>query len=236
MNALLLAAGKGTRLRPITNHIPKCMVPINGKPLISYWIDLLLNSGIEKILINTHHLSELVVQYITSLGLEDRVFLVHEEKLLGTAGTVLANKDFFNDQEFMVVHADNLSRFNVHEFLDSHRLRPSSTKMTMMTFYTDSPSSCGIVVCDKQGVVIEFHEKKSSPPGNLANGAVYIFEPEVLNFISNIRSKEDILELSVEVLPNFIGKINTFLNDQYHRDIGTPESYSMALKSYAETP
>ena len=232
MKALLLAAGEGTRLRPITEHIPKCMVPINGRPLISYWIDLLFEADIESILINTHYLSQIVVDYIDSLGWGDKIKLVHEEKLLGTAGTIFANKDFFEGESFMVIHADNLSRFNVHEFLDAHKFRPEGSKITMMTFETDSPSSCGIVVCDSKGLVVEFYEKKPNPPGNLANGAVYILDPEVIGFISTIPKDQFPLEFSTAVLPYFIGEINTFHNNQYHRDIGTPESYKTAQLTF----
>jgi mannose-1-phosphate guanylyltransferase len=132
----------------------------------------------------------------------------------------------------MVVHADNLSRFNVGEFLDSHRLRPQGSKITMMTFRTDSPSSCGIVICDKEGLVTEFYEKKVNPPGNLANGAVYIIDADVVDFISALPEKKYPLEFISTVLPHFIGKINTFHNYQFHRDIGTPESYRLAELTY----
>lgn len=227
MRALLLSAGFGTRLRPLTDHMPKCMVPINGKPLLGYWLDMLLASGAcEKVLVNTHYLPEPVQRFIAGSPLKDRIETVHEAELLGTGGTTLHNAQFFADSAFMVVHADNLSRFDVFAFLERHRSRPSGCVATMMTFETDQPQNSGIVELDARGVVIGFHEKVPNPPGNLANGAVYIFEPEILAFLKGLN--QTVIDLSTEVLPRFIGKIYTFHNGDYHRDIGTPESLRLA--------
>ena len=232
MRALLLAAGLGTRLRPITENIPKCLVPIHSKPLLGYWFDLLLaKADVECLLVNTHYLPEPVKTFITTSSWKDRIEMVHELELLGTGGTVLRNAAFFKDQPFMVVHADNLSRFNVGEFIASHRARALGCVMTMMLFNTDQPESCGIVETDCRGVVVGFHEKVDNPPGNLANGAVYIFEPEVIDFLHGLG--KPIIDLSTEVLPNFIGRINTFINTDYHRDIGTLESLRKAEAEFS---
>jgi len=95
-----------------------------------------------------------------------------------------------------------------------------------MTFQTDSPESCGIVELDERNVVKAFHEKKEHQQGNLANGAVYIVEPSIFSFLKGL--KKETIDFSTEVLPNFIGRIFTFHNHIYHRDIGTPESYQKA--------
>src|SRR5260221_14266717 len=94
MKALLLAAGFGTRLRPITDQVPKCLVPVQQKPLLAYWLDLLFPKHVLKMLINTHYLPEQVRQFINTSSWSDRVTLVHEEELLGTGGTALKNRDF----------------------------------------------------------------------------------------------------------------------------------------------
>ena len=103
MRAILLAAGLGTRLRPITETIPKCLVPINGKPLIDYWLEQLTKAGIEKFLINTHYLHEQVESYIEQSKFAGMVDLVYEKELLLTGGTVIANKDFISDEPFMLI-------------------------------------------------------------------------------------------------------------------------------------
>ena len=91
MRAILLAAGYGTRLRPLTNTIPKCLVPIKGVPLLQIWLERLTNAGIGPFLINTHYLPKEVEGFAESSRYRDQVTLVHEPELLGTAGTLIAN-------------------------------------------------------------------------------------------------------------------------------------------------
>ena len=226
MKALLLAAGLGTRLRPITNTTPKCLVPISGKPLLEYWLEHLTKVGITEFLINTSYLANQVEEFVQYSKYKNMITLVYEEKLLNTGGTVLKNKNFFDNKSFVLVHADNLSFCNFNDFLNTHYSRKRNCDITMMLFKTDNPSSCGIVEIDENNIVQKFHEKVKKPPSNLANGAVYICEPSIINFMKSLKKKN--IDFSNDVLPYFMGKINTFLNDTYHRDIGTVESYAMA--------
>jgi mannose-1-phosphate guanylyltransferase len=230
MRALLLAAGFGTRLRPLTNSIPKCLVPIHGKPLLQYWLDTFFPSSIERVLVNTHYRPEMVERFIETSSWKGLIDIVHEDQLLGTGGTVLKNYFFFNDEAFIVAHADNLTRFDIEKFITAHHSRPEKAEITMMTFETDDPQSCGIVELNEENVVVAFHEKVEFPPGNKANAAVYIFEPSVIEFVTQLNKK--IIDLSTEVLPKFVGKIYTFHNADYHRDIGTIESLELANKEY----
>ncbi|HKB91674.1 MAG TPA: nucleotidyltransferase family protein [Opitutaceae bacterium] len=234
MRALLLAGGIGTRLRPLTDYLPKCLVPIHGRPLIDYWLELLLSQGVSEVLVNTHYLAPLVAEFLQRCSWSDRVSVVHEERLLGTAGTILANRSFFRDERFLVAHADNLTRFDVRTFALRHASRPLHAEMTMMLFKVDNPSSCGIVELDHLGVVHQFHEKVASPPGNLANAAVYILEPTVVDFLEKFGRAE--IDFSIEVIPNFLGKIFTFLNTDYHRDIGTMGSWLLAQRDFPFAP
>jgi len=229
MKALLLAAGLGTRLRPLTNTIPKCMVPVRGRPLLDYWLDLLLSAGIEQLLVNTHYLPDVVREFVRSSQWKARIKLAHEDHLLGTGGTILKNRAFLEKDAFLVAHADNLTQFDVNAFLGRHQNRPVGAEITMMTFDTDAPHTCGIVEEDSHGMVIAFHEKVTNPPGIRANAAVYILEPSVINFLGTLG--KEVIDLSTEVIPRFLGRICTFHNAGYHRDIGTPESL---LKAEAE--
>ena len=226
MKALLLAAGLGTRLRPITDSVPKCLVPIRGRPLLGYWFDMLFRGGVERALVNMHYHAEAVRVFIAGSPWRERIDTVYEERLLGTAGTALANRGWFAGEAFMLVHADNLSRFSVREFIAAHRGRPAGAAMTMMTFDTDAPQSCGIVELGAGGLVRAFHEKVANPPGTRASGAVYIVEPEVLDFLAGLG--REVIDFSTEVLPAFLGRIATFHNAVYHRDIGTPEALRKA--------
>jgi mannose-1-phosphate guanylyltransferase len=230
MRALLLAAGLGTRLKPLTDTIPKCLVPIHGVPLLNYWLELLLtDDAIERVLVNTHYRAEQVQAFVAQSKWRHRVDLVHEPALLGTAGTVLANREYFGDEPFLVAHADNLTRFDVNAFISRHETRPVGCEITMMTFETDSPQLCGIIEEDENGIIRAFHEKIVEPPGFRANAAVYIFEKTVIEFMKNDNKFYDI---SFDIIPHHINKIHTFFNKCYHRDIGNPESLERANKDY----
>lgn len=231
MKALLLAAGFGTRLRPVTDHVPKCLVQIQQKPLLAYWLDLLFPKHVSEMLINTHYLPQQVQDFINISPWADRVTLVHEEALLGTGGTVLKNRDFLQDGSFILAHADNLTRFNPAAFMLAHANRKPGIEITMMTFDTDVPESCGIVGLDAEGRVVRFYEKVWGFYGTRANAAVYIFEPSVIDFLASLN--KPVIDMSTEVLPHYLGRIQVWHNADYHRDIGTPESLRLAEQEFA---
>jgi len=230
MRALLLAAGIGSRLRPLTATTPKCLVPIHGRPLLDYWLDLVFEGGIDRVLLNTHWLAEQVRSHVASSPWRSRIDLVHEDELLGTGGTVLANRAWFQDHAFLLAHADNLTDFDVGRFIVAHHNRPPGHVMTMLGFRTDDPSSCGILELDDKSSVLAFHEKVKDPPGNLANGAVYIFEPQVIDDIANLG--KPVVDLSTEVIPSYLGRILCVETEGYHRDIGNPESLRQAHSEF----
>ncbi len=230
MKALLLAAGLGSRLRPITNATPKCLVEIGGKPLLDYWFDLLGRGDIEEVIINTHHLADEVNSYLEHRCFKIPVRQVYEKKLLGTAGTLIKNRVFYQDEPILLIHADNLSVFPLQKFINTYVMRQKGIEITMMTFTTDEPENCGIVEINHDGIVKKFYEKSKLDHGRIANAAVYIVSPEVLNFIERLKKSE--VDFSTEVIPNFLGKINTFYNDIYHRDIGNPISLELARSDF----
>jgi mannose-1-phosphate guanylyltransferase len=230
MPAILFAAGCGTRLRPLTDRMPKCLAPIHGRPLLSYWLALLSKAGLFPIILNTHHRAEQVREYADSCPWKDRIQLAHETELLGTGGTLLRHRTILREGPFMAIHADNLSIFDVQAFQAAHAERPEGCCLTMMLFRSPTPESCGIVRVDGNGIVREFHEKAVRPPGNLANAAVYIMEPEVFPMLAGSGKKRP--DISLDLLPRCLGRIATWRNDRYHRDIGTPESYAAALREF----
>ena len=227
LRALLLAAGLGTRLRPLTKHTPKCLMEIGGEPLLGHWLRKLEAAGCEAVLVNTHHLAEQVVAFLQ--GWQGRwmaVQSVHEPVLLGTAGTLLTNQAFFTGATGLLIHADNAMAEPLGNLLARHRKRPSHCLLTMLTFATASPSSCGIVELDDQGVVIGFHEKVADPPGNLANAALYVFDGKFLEHLNSFgRGCSDI---STEVLPTLIGQMYTCHTSDRYLDIGTPSALKEA--------
>jgi mannose-1-phosphate guanylyltransferase len=222
ISVVLLAAGCGTRLHPLTNNWPKCLMPINGKPLLEYWLDTARQLATEKILVNTHYLADTVRNFLNRPVFSQLVQQVYEPELKGTAGTLRANAQALGDTTVLLVHADNFCQCDFGAFLKFHRTsRQKHCPITMMTFRTPNPSACGIVELNSDGVVIDFHEKVEYPPGNLANGAVYLLEPEVLRWIFD---RPDISDFSTQVLPHFIGRIATWHNEGTHIDIGSIEA------------
>ncbi len=226
MKAILLAAGLGTRLRPLTDTMPKCLVPIKDQPLLGIWLERLTQVGIGPFLINTHYLAEQVEAFIEASPFRDQVTLVNELELHGTAGTLIANLDFFQGEDGLLIHADNYCLADFTAFQQAHCNRPPECLMTMMTFRTDDPSSCGIVGLNECGVVIDFHEKMPKPPGNLANGAVYILSSELLKRLAT--DLHTVKDFSTEVLSRFVGRIYSYETSEMFLDVGTPETYEQA--------
>jgi mannose-1-phosphate guanylyltransferase len=230
LKAFLLAAGAGTRLRPLTERTPKCLVPLSGKPLLERWLDLLLAHGMDEVLVNTHYLAEQVRRFVMRYPRADQVTLLHEERLVGTGGTLLRHRHRLDGATFVVAHADNLADFDLAALVRSHQTRPNEVEITMLTFETDHPFSCGIVELDANDIVVAFHEKVPNPPGARANGAVYVMEPGVLDFLASLGKEE--IDLSTEVLPHFLGRIRAEPLCGYLRDIGTPESLALAEQEF----
>ncbi|WP_186484148.1 nucleotidyltransferase family protein [Synechococcus sp. A15-127] len=225
--AILLAAGLGTRLKPITLHTPKCLVNIAGEPLLGRWLVKLELAGCDSVLINTHYLHEKVTTFLKGWQSDlMTVRTVHEPELLGTAGTLLANQEFFEGFTGLLIHADNFMKGDLETFLDAHHHRQSICELTMLTFETKTPSSCGIVEVDNQLVVRAFHEKLKEPPGNRANGALYAFEQEFLDRLNLMTPMPT--DFSTEVIPEMLGRIQTWHTNQSYLDIGTPESLTTA--------
>ena len=220
--AVLLAAGRGSRLQPYTNDWPKCLMPIKGRPLLEHWLDILRDNKVRKVLVNLHYLADQVQKFLDRPNFKSWVQSVYELELAGTAGTLRANIESLRGSTVLVVHADNFVRCDFDEYLHFHSsLRPKHCPITMMTFTTQTPASCGIVELDRDNIVINFHEKVKDPPGNLANGAVYLLEPEVIDWIYE---RPEINDLSTQVLPFFIDRIATWHNKKTHIDIGSIEA------------
>jgi mannose-1-phosphate guanylyltransferase len=193
-------------------------MPIGGRPLLEHWLCVLYENDIRKVLVNIHHHRTLVESFLARNQFQGWVYGAYEPRLLGTAGTLRQNREFFEDQPVLLIHADNWCQCDFSEFISFHSNgRPLGTSITMMTFRTPLPTKCGIVEVDGKGVVQNFHEKIEDPPGNLANGAVYLLEPEVSDWIGGRSFIED---FSTQVIPHFLGRIATWENRGLHRDIG----------------
>lgn len=221
--ALLLAAGLGRRLLPVTDHCPKCLVPIAGRPLLDYWFEALAGAGIRDVLINTHHLREQVQSYLRGLDASFRVVESFERSLLGSAGTIHSHPDWLDGAlDGLIVYSDNLSDIDLEGLLRFHRLH--SDPLTMVVFRTPHPSQCGIAELDGESRVIDFVEKPERPVSDLANAGIYVVSRAGWREIA----QADAFDLGFDVLPRFVGRMRGFLHSGYHLDIRDPDALAQA--------
>jgi mannose-1-phosphate guanylyltransferase len=165
MKAFLLAAGIGTRLRPLTHHTPKCLIPINGRPLMEYWFDLFDRYGIDEILINTSYLSDKVRDYLSEHSRGLNISLTYEETLLGSGGTIKENQSFVKGEDvFFICYADNLTNINFKKIIQFHE--ENKKEITLALFKVPNPHECGIVEMDEQSTILSFEEKPINPVSN----------------------------------------------------------------------
>ncbi len=227
MKAFLLAAGLGTRLRPLTNSIPKCLVPIAGKPLLQWWFELLELHHVDEVLINLHYFSDRVREFAESYKGNLKIRLFHEETLLGSAGTLAANKEFVKDEKsFLILYADNLTNFNLSEFAKFHESK--NVPFSMALFRAANPTACGIAELNNENIIVEFVEKPKEPKSDLANAGIYIAAPEVLDLIPDL----DLADIGFHLLPQLQGKMAGMEIKDYLIDIGTLESLAKAEKDW----
>jgi mannose-1-phosphate guanylyltransferase len=223
MKAFLLAAGLGTRLRPITDHVPKCLVEVGGLTLLDRWLDAFATAGVDEVLVNTHHLADLVMEHVTQRRGEPRVRLTHEPVLLGSAGTLVANREFVADEDmFLVANVDNLTDFDLTVLIDAHRA--GGAVATWTVFHTPRPSECGIVDVSN-GWVVAFTEKPAEPHSDLANAGVYAFSPRVLDDVPETLPRD----IGFDLLPRLVARARIVsIGDSYLLDIGTPAALERA--------
>ena len=132
----------------------------------------------------------------------------------------------------MVIHADNFCTSNLYKFIRAHIDRPVETDMTMMTFITNQPKVCGIVEVNEQRIMTGYHEKLEDPPGNLANGAVYVWEDPVINYV--LSCEPGYLDISCDIVPAFLNRGYTWPADGVHVDIGSKENLELVASLFGK--
>lgn len=223
MKAFLLAAGLGSRLRPITETVPKCLVPINGKPLLQYWIELFEKHGIDEVCINLHYLSDQVIDFINNSTSNIKWTLSYEPELLGSGGAIFSNQNFITSNEpFFICYADNLTNINLSKILECHKQWNST--FTMALFKTTNPKECGIVEL-KENKIISFEEKPEYPKSNLANAGIYVANVEIFQYNNGDKK---FCDFGFEILPKL--DMCGWIDNYYLLDIGTLEKYNQAQK------
>ena len=231
MKAFLLAAGEGRRLRPLTETLPKCLVPIRGTPLLALWLQLLERGGITDVLINLHHAHARVVEFLDGYRTPIAVTTTHEPVLLGSAGTVRANRDFVRDESrFLVLYADNLTNVDLRRLIRFHDAR--DLPLTIGVVPTDRPKEKGTVVVDAQDRVLEFVEKSPQPRSDLANAGIYVAGQELFECLPAATPRSDVLDFGYDVLPRMIPRVSAYRIEEFLMDIGTPDGYALAQERW----
>jgi mannose-1-phosphate guanylyltransferase len=225
MICVILAAGMGSRLKPITNFIPKCLVPVQEKPILTYWLDKLdLFENIEEVIINTHYLSNKVSSYIKKEQNKHKYKITefYEKELLGSAGTIYANKNKLNGKDVLIIYADNFSQIDLKGFYDKYKL--NKRHFNIAVFEAEVPEKCGIFEVDANENVVSFEEKPKIPKSNLANSGIYLFDGSI--YFSKISGNE--FDIGFDVLPQFISLMKVYKINGFHVDIGTHELLAKA--------
>lgn len=226
MKAFLLAAGHGTRLRPYTDAVPKCLLPIQGVPMLEIWLALCQSYGISEVLINTHAHAEAVLNFARQWKNGVRLNVVEEPNLRGSAGTLRANRAWVeNEKKFWVFYADVLTCADLNAMMRAHE--PGSA-VTLGVYSVPDPERCGIVVTDEQGTVIDFEEKPADPRGNLAFAGVLIGTHQMLDAIPDKPGAD----VAFDVLTRLTGKMRAYRIPEFLLDIGTLENYELAQRTW----
>ncbi len=223
MKAFLLAGGYGTRLKPLTDSIPKCLLPIRGIPMLQIWFDLCRRHGIDEVLLNLHSHAEAVRQFVEENRDGLMVHLFEEKILLGSAGTLLANRHWVSEEAaFWVFYADVLTTADMDQMLEFHRRRAQIA--TIGVYEVPDPTRCGIVQIDEEGIVRDFVEKPVLPSSHLAFSGLMLATPHVLDVIP----ERCPVDLGFHVLPRLVGRMAAYRISDFLLDIGTVETYRTA--------
>ncbi len=184
MKAIVLAAGKSTRLQPVVNSLPKPMVQINGKPILEHTILLLKHYGINEIYINLHYLPHIIQGYFgdgQQLGLS--ITYNFEPEILGTAGGVKGFEKYIGTSQFLVIYGDNYIDYDLSEIITCHRKKRGLG--TIVLYEKEDVSLSGIARLDEDGRIIECIEKPKPDEliSHLVNAGIYVFNPEIFDYI-----------------------------------------------------
>lgn len=228
MRAMILAAGVGSRLEPLTCNVPKPLVPIVNRPAMEHIISLLAHYGIREIAANLWYKAEQIEGYFRR-GEDWGVELIYsrEKELLGTAGGVKKMADFLGHGTFLVISGDALTDINLEEMLAFHRRKQALATIALQE--VEDPTHFGVVVCDGEGLITGFQEKPlwHEAKSRLVNTGIYIFEPEILDLIP----AETFYDFGRNLFPELVrigAPFYGYRMEGYWCDIGTLTQYRLA--------
>jgi mannose-1-phosphate guanylyltransferase len=227
MQAVALIGGRGTRLRPITQTVPKSMVPLRNKPYVQYMVDTVRNANIDSAIFSMGYLPDAIQRYFAYQDLKGfSLDYVVEEQPLGTAGGIKNVEEYLDEGPFVATNGDVLTGIDLAEIIEAHIESDALATITLTS--VDDPTAYGLVEVDHRLRVKSFVEKPGSDEvrTSLINAGIYVLERQVLNMIP----KGQEVSIEREVFPQLqaMGRLSAFVSSAYWRDIGTPRSYLAA--------
>ncbi len=224
MKAMILAAGEGTRLQPLTYEFPKPMVPIVNRPVMEHILVWLSRHGIQEMVVNTHYKADQIEDYFgdgAKLGVS--IQYSREKILQGTAGGVRVAMNQFKET-FLVIGADDLSDVNLEAIVEFHKKRNALATIGLKV--VEETRQYGVVVTDSDGRILRFQEKPKPEEAlsHLANTGIYIFEPEIFKFIP----ENEKFDFGRQVFPLLLEKNQDFFGcpaEGYWCDVGSLAEY-----------
>ena len=229
IKAMVMSAGVGSRLEPLTKTVPKPLVPIANKPVMDILFEKLVSLGVKDVICNTYYFAEQIIDRYKNNNLGIKFNYIKEETLSGTAGGVKKCQFFFDKgSTFLVLSADGLSDADLKLGIEVHKKSGAIATIGIKKIAMDDVSHFGVVVTDENGFITEFQEKPSieEAKSNYINTGIYIFDYEIFDYIP----ENTFYDFAKNVFPKLLEKhaINTFEINEYWSDIGTLEQYKQS--------
>ena len=235
IKAMIMSAGVGSRLEPLTKFVPKPLVPIANKPVMDILFDNLLSIGIKDVVCNTYYLADKIINRYENNSHGLNFNYIKEETLSGTAGGVKKCQFFFEKGDtFVVLSADGLSNADIEKGIEIHRQSGAIATIGVKKIAMEEVPHFGVVVTDSNGFITEFQEKPSieEAKSNLINTGIYIFDYKIFEYIP----ENTFYDFAKNVFPKLLSEhaINTFMVNEYWSDIGTIGQYIQSTKDLFE--
>lgn len=228
MKAVVLVGGEGRRLRPLTETVPKPLLPLVDRPILAHVLDHLVAHDVTEVVMSSPYLEETFHPFLETRGDRPTVTWVTEREPLGTGGAIVSVLDRLGDEPFLALNGDILTDLDLTAMLDRHRSRGAA--VTIALHHVEDARAFGLVATDPTGLVTGFREKPPDPiPGDI-NAGTYVLDPSVLRGWD----PGTYVWIEGEIFPSMIAEgvaMHAFGSDAYWLDLGTPEQY---LRAHAD--
>lgn len=228
MVAVIMAGGKGTRIASVNSSVPKPMIPINGKPILEYTVDMLKQQGCTEIIMVVGHLGEIIREYFgDGSAWNVSVSYIVEDTPLGTAGALYYLKDVIHD-DFLLINGDVIFDVNIERFYESHQ--KNGCVATILTHPNSHPYDSGVIIAKEDGRVTKWLTKEEEREWyrNRVNAGIHLFSPRIFEKFTKLEK----LDLDRDILKQLIqeGELYIYDSPEYVKDMGTPERYEMVSR------